>query len=82
MARGLPAVASDVGGVPELLAPEYLVPPGSPQPLAEAIHRLMTSEPMRAAAADRNRQVARQYHEREQRAIKNAFLRSVAGGGA
>ena len=82
MARGLPAVASDVGGIPELLASEYLVPPGQPQPLAETIHRLMTSEPVRSAAGDRNRQVARQYHEREQNAIKNAFLRSVAGAGA
>jgi glycosyltransferase involved in cell wall biosynthesis len=82
MARGLPAVASDVGGIPELLAREYLVPPGRPQPLAEAIHRLMTSEPMRTAAADRNRLVARHFHEREQNAIKNAFLRSVAGAAA
>jgi glycosyltransferase involved in cell wall biosynthesis len=79
MARGVAAVASDVGGIPELLAPEYLVPPGQPQPLADAIHGLMTSDRMRAAAAERNRQVARQYHQREQVAIRNAFLRSVAG---
>jgi len=79
MARGLPAVASDVGGIPELLAYEYLVPPGQPQMLAEKIHGLMTSDRRRAAAAGQNRQVASLYHQREQNAIRNAFLRSVAG---
>jgi phosphatidylinositol alpha-1,6-mannosyltransferase len=37
MARGLPAVGSDVGGIPELLPKEVLVPPGRETPLAEKI---------------------------------------------
>lgn len=79
MARGLPAVASDVGGIPELLAAEYLVPPGQPQMLAEKIHGLMTSDRLRAAAGEQNRQIASHYHQREQNTVRNAFLRSVAG---
>ena len=79
MARGLPALASDVGGVPELLAAEYLVPPGQPQVLAEKIHGLITSDRLRAAAAEKNREIAAQYHQRDQNTIRNAFLRAVAG---
>ncbi len=78
MAQGLPAVASDVGGVPELLAPDCLVPPGQARLLADRIQRFLASETMLVAAGERNRQVARAYHEREQTAIRKAFLLSVA----
>jgi phosphatidylinositol alpha-1,6-mannosyltransferase len=40
MASGLPAVATRVGGVPELLEPECLVLPRSPAALAEALIRV------------------------------------------
>jgi glycosyltransferase involved in cell wall biosynthesis len=78
MAQGLPAIASDVGGIPELLTPDCLVPPGNPQRLADAIARLISSGDTLSAIGLRNRQVARQYHEQEQNAIRKAFLRSVA----
>jgi phosphatidylinositol alpha-1,6-mannosyltransferase len=77
MAKGLPAVASAVGGIPELLPPEFLVPPGRPEQLAERIDWLMTAEAAREAAGVRNTSVARAYHEREQAAIRRAFCQSV-----
>ena len=40
MARGLPAVGSHVGGIPELLSREALVPPADERKLAEKIMSL------------------------------------------
>ena len=42
MARGLPAIGSTVGGIPELLAAEDLVAPDDPAALAAAIRRFLT----------------------------------------
>jgi glycosyltransferase involved in cell wall biosynthesis len=77
MAKGLPAVASAVGGIPELLPSEFLVPAGQPDQLAQSIRRLMSADAEREAAAERNRFVARAFHEREQAAIKRAFCQWV-----
>jgi glycosyltransferase involved in cell wall biosynthesis len=59
LARGLPVVASDVGGVHEALghAPGVLVPPGDVIALAGALRRWLTDESHRAAlrAAARER---------------------------
>jgi glycosyltransferase involved in cell wall biosynthesis len=77
MAKGLPAVASAVGGIPELLPPEFLVPPGQAPHLAERIHWLISADEIRKAAVERNRSVARAYHLHKQTAIKRAFCQSV-----
>ncbi len=50
MARGLPAVGSTVGGIPELLPPECLVPPDDPAALADAITRTLADGAARSAA--------------------------------
>ncbi|MFL5961000.1 MAG: glycosyltransferase [Gaiellaceae bacterium] len=59
LAHGVPAVATDVGGVAELLGDGCgeLVPPGEPAALAEALGRLLSSPELRArcAAAGRAR---------------------------
>lgn len=52
MAAGLPVVASNVGGIPELVSDQqtgYLVPPGNPDALATALVSLI-DHPDRAAA--------------------------------
>lgn len=64
LVRGIPVVASDVGGVPEALGrtpgglrPGVLVPPGDPEALAEALRRWLTDAGrrgrLRATAMDR-----------------------------
>jgi glycosyltransferase involved in cell wall biosynthesis len=77
MARGLPAVASEVGGVPELLPAECLVPPRQPDALAATIERLMADEAGLRRLGDRNRRTALEYHERAQAAVRQDFLRAV-----
>jgi len=61
MARGLPAVASRVGGVPELLGADRMVPPGDPVALARAIAVLAADPAAMAAASARNLARARGY---------------------
>ena len=49
-AAGVPVVATAVGGTPEVIQHEetgLLVPSGQPQKLAEALNRLLKSEPLR-----------------------------------
>jgi glycosyltransferase involved in cell wall biosynthesis len=77
MARALPCVGSTVGGIPELLPDEDLVPPGRADVLAARI-REVTAEPARLARMSaRNLATAREYlpevlHER-----RRAFYRRV-----
>ncbi|WP_433802901.1 glycosyltransferase family 4 protein [Actinomycetospora sp. CA-084318] len=61
MARGLPVVASEVGGTPELIDDAWLVPPGDASALADALSRLIVSPELRRAASRRNLEVARGY---------------------
>lgn len=51
MAHGLPVIASEVGGIPDLLTPEtgILVPPGDAAALAEAMRRLASDPHLRSA---------------------------------
>ncbi len=54
MAAGCPVVATNVGGVGEVVADEsvgYLVPPADPPRLAEAINRIVGDPQMRRAMA-------------------------------
>ncbi len=61
MARALPAVASKVGGIPELLDPRFLVPAGDDRALAGALATLLRDEATWAGQSARNLDVARQY---------------------
>lgn len=47
MARGLPAIGSQVGGIPELLPASCLVPPDQPAALADRIATLLASPEVR-----------------------------------
>jgi len=55
MMQGLPIVASDVGGIPELVSngkEGILLPPGDPQLLASAIYTIWRDEPLRLTMGD------------------------------
>jgi len=78
MARGLPAIGTAVGGIPELLASEDLVPPGDAPELARRILEV-TRDPRRIERmSERNRRKARQYREEVLRPRRLAFYRHVA----
>jgi glycosyltransferase involved in cell wall biosynthesis len=77
MARALPAIATEVGGIPELLPPDCLVPPRNPAALARRIEEFIDDPAARRAAGLRNRSVACEYHDRVQGALKRAFLLAI-----
>ncbi|WFE61037.1 glycosyltransferase [Micromonospora sp. WMMD712] len=82
MARGLPAIGSAVGGIPELLPPDCLVPPGDPAALAAAL-RGMLSDPRRLTEASaRNLAAARAFGADVLAARRTAFYRSLRHLGA
>jgi glycosyltransferase involved in cell wall biosynthesis len=63
MARGLPCVGSTVGGIPELLPPEDLVPAGDVGALAQKIREVLGDDERLARMSTRNLEVAREYRE-------------------
>lgn len=78
MARGLPAVGSTVGGIPELLTPEFLVPPDDPARLADTIATVLDHPELMAAASARNLARARDYSARTLTDRRTGYYRSVA----
>jgi len=65
MARGVPCIATRVGGVPELLPDENLVPPGDTHALAHKISRVIDDTDAMQEMALRNLQTAARYAEEE-----------------
>lgn len=82
MARGLPVVATHVGGVPELLPPACLVPPRDADALATRIEHILADEGARRRLGEQNRRRAGAYHERLQAPVRRAFLRAVSHASA
>jgi phosphatidyl-myo-inositol dimannoside synthase len=77
MARGLPAVATNVGGIPELLPPDCLVPPGDARALAARIEAMMADSGARRRLGERNRAHALTHHENRQAIVRGQFLHAV-----
>jgi glycosyltransferase involved in cell wall biosynthesis len=73
MARGLPCIGTTVGGVPELLPEEDLVPPGDASALARKIREVMTDPARMRRMSGRNFQVATEYREELLRERRIAF---------
>lgn len=63
MARALPCIGTDVGGVSELIEADYIVPPNDPHSLADRIHWLTTHPSQMEAASARNLERAHEYSE-------------------
>jgi glycogen(starch) synthase len=64
MYAGLPVVASDTGGVPELVEHDgsgLLVPPGQAAPLADALNRLLKDQDLSRRFGSRGRTLAQSY---------------------
>jgi glycosyltransferase involved in cell wall biosynthesis len=77
MARALPAVASTVGGIPELLPTEDLVPPDDPDALATAITRLVTDPERMARGSARNLARARDFSAEALTPRRDAYYQAV-----
>jgi len=83
MARGLPCVGSAVGGIPELLPAEDVVPPGDAAALAAKIQAVLADRDRLERMAARNLEFARQFREDLLDAQRLAFyeeLRRVSAG--
>jgi glycosyltransferase involved in cell wall biosynthesis len=77
MARGLPCLGSAVGGIPELLSPQDLVPPGDVLALADQIYEV-TGDPGRMAQMSiRNLDKASNYREQSLRERRVHFYQQV-----
>lgn len=61
MARGLPCVASNVGGIPELLSADDMVVPDQPLALANKIHEVVTNPERMLQMSASNLEKAREY---------------------
>ena len=77
MARGLPCIGSTVGGIPELLPDEDLVPPGDTEALANKIAEVLSDPARMTRSADRNLEKARTYHNDVLRARRIEFYTYV-----
>lgn len=77
MARGLPCIGSDVGGIPELLAAEDLVKPGDVDGLARKIRDVLRDPERRRRMAARNLETARTYRADRLVEIRCEFYRAI-----
>jgi glycosyltransferase involved in cell wall biosynthesis len=83
MAAGVPVVATDVGGVPEIAVRDdtaLLVQPGDPGELAESMGRLIREPRLASRLAARARQIVQERYAPEQRTRRLVEIyRKVAG---
>lgn len=77
MARGLPCIGSAVGGIPELIGPSELVPPGDIQALAAKIREVVTDPQRMAMLSKENLEKAAEYREPLLRERRIAFYRHL-----
>jgi glycosyltransferase involved in cell wall biosynthesis len=78
MSRGCPALGSFAGGIPELLNPAEMHPPGDHHLLAEQVVRAVNDRRWQAIAARRNFDVARDYSRSVLSARRTKFWRAFA----
>jgi glycosyltransferase involved in cell wall biosynthesis len=74
MARGVPCIASAVGGIPELLSPADLVPPGNAKALAETIVKVITDPERMERMSATNLERARNYSSPVMDSLRQEFL--------
>ena len=77
MARALPCIGSTVGGIPELLPPEDMVPPGDATALANKIREVVTNPERMTRMSARNLEKAKDYRDEVLEERRNQFYRYV-----
>jgi glycosyltransferase involved in cell wall biosynthesis len=77
MALGVPAVGSRIGGIPELLEPEEMVPLGESRPLAKLISAVLGDPTRRTKMSERNRTKALEFRESVLRDQRTAYYHHV-----
>lgn len=77
MARSLPCIGSTVGGIPELLQSEDLVPPGDAVALADKIREVVTDRDRMTRMSARNLEKAKDYRDEVLRERRNEFYSYV-----
>lgn len=77
MARGLPCIGSTVGGIPELIPSEDLVPPNDAMALARTIWDVVTHPERMMRMSARNLKKAKEYEDELLRKRRISFYRSV-----
>jgi L-malate glycosyltransferase len=75
MARGCPCVGSDVGGIPELLFPEDLVPPGNADALTKKILEVAYNPERLRRMSIRNLEKANEFNPEALRETRREFYR-------
>jgi glycosyltransferase involved in cell wall biosynthesis len=77
MARALPCIGSTVGGIPELLPAEDMVPPGDVEALASKIREVVTNPRRMARMSASNLEKAQEYREEVLAQRRAEFYRHV-----
>jgi len=77
MARALPCIGSTVGGIPELLAPEDMVPPGEVAPLAAKLREVLSDPGRLERMSARNLAQSLEYQEEKLRVRRIPFYQAV-----
>jgi glycosyltransferase involved in cell wall biosynthesis len=80
MARGLPCIGTNVGGIPELLHPDDLVRANDPRELAAKLAQSMSDPARLAEMSRRNLEQAANYKESVLHARRVEFYRQVRAG--
>ena len=77
MARGLPCLASRIGGIPELIAEEDLLTPGDVRSTAAQIEHVLRQPERRARMAERNLFRAQDFREEQLIGRRRQFYQEV-----
>jgi glycosyltransferase involved in cell wall biosynthesis len=77
MARGLPCIGSNVGGIPELIAASERVPAGDPDALAKKLIEVLADPTRLARLSVENLEKARRYHPDALKPRRQAFYQAV-----
>jgi len=77
MARGLPCIGTTVGGIPELLISDDMVPPGDVEALAAKLSEVISDPERMTAMSARNLELAQDYRSDVLRQRRSEFYQAL-----